>query len=484
MPIAQYELTNLSVNQGDDNGDQQIAIRPYDEVTSLNANQLIAQMAAHGPATQKIRFEQPSSDEVQIVIEKGFVGYFQDRVEHDVDGEGNIQERTYVVKVSFDDDASITRNINNLTLGGGLNFRNQDQGDDIGVDSPAHRRTSLVLQYNWEEGMLGSATAVGGGEGSGIGRFAQLRVLNEDPNSLANLVESQYKKTLFLGELLNLSEAIDGTELHADRIRFRPYDFQTLFTYENLRDANDNMRVSFNPTGDYAYINHGSVYIGSSFIQIPKGLSWRVRGVVPQGLRSTVPEEVKTPLMETVTDEFSTVHFNNAGQPVDSEGNRLTPGEEDDDIAGQYDVLVMNKHAEVGWVVRPMTVKEDKRWKDPFEFVRSRGEGYFEGRSVPQTPGVDVEDEDNHIDNPLSIVAPQLDDNYLVLLVLRREYYVNNDGYLTLHSQMWPREGYEDDYLSQWLIYEHNPLFPILTIPDVNKEMNVTDLLIIPIQKD
>ena len=475
MPVAEYELTNLAINGGVDNGDQQIAIRPYDEVTSLNVNQLLNHVAAHGPATMHVVFEQSGSNGVRIRVKEGFVGYFQDRVEHDIDGDGeNIQDRSYIVKVSFDEDATVERTYQEITQNGAFQiWRNQDYREQLGVDNPAHRRLFLVLQYSWEEGMLGSAT----GEGGGVNRHARLWLLNRGPQELFELLPSQYEKTIYLGEILGLDDALDhnDTTIDASQLKFRPLDFQTLDVFENLRMANNNMRVSFNPTGDYLYIGHGKVYLGSSLIEIPEGLAWRVRGVVPRGVSST-DSETKTPIL------VSSVEFNSSGEPVDEEGNLFEPGSDPEDIKGQYDVLVMNKKGEIGWIVRPMTHADDDAWSKPKTHAYEKG---YAQQSLPQTPGITQEDSDRFIDNPISKISPELNDTYLILLVLRRLYY-EEGGNLHLHNRMWNIDS-KPPFSTRnrdWLIYEHNPLFPFLSIPDATQTMNISDLLTVPIQKD
>ncbi len=482
MPVSQYELTNLSVNTTTDQGDQQISVRPYHEVTSLNANQLLNDVVAHGPSRQKVEFEQgDNDDQLRVRVKKGFVGHFIDYVEHDVDGEGNIQRRTYAVKVAFDDDATVTSSVANLRSGGGTEFRSEDNQDQLGVPNPSHQRVSLVLQYNWEEGMLGSAVAAGGGTtGSrAVGSFANLRVIAFTPQRLKTLIENQFKKTLFLGEIINLQNAIEtvGGEdiIHPERVQFRPYRFDTYESFTNLRKSNDNFKVTFNPTGDWCYVNPGSAYIGSALVTIPEGLSWRTRAVVPMGLRDAIQgdPELRTNILD------SSVNFNSAGNVVDSEGNYFSPPEEDEDVAGQLDILVMNQDGEIGWIVRPYTLGQETMWDKPLQFAEDMGDLVSE-RNLPQTPGWDFDDEDIHIDNTLSVIRAELDDRYLVLLIVKRPYY-DDAGDLKLNSSIWPHYSQAS---RDWIIYEHNPLFPILSVPDIIKVAEITDLLIIPIQED
>jgi len=499
MPVAQYELTNINVNRGTDQGHQQIAIRAYDEVTSLNANQILNEVAAHGPACQsgKVSFSKDGTNLI-TTVKQGFVAHFVDRVEHDVDGEGEVQKRTYTTKVSFDEDATVTTSLGFLRSLG-TNYRGADLGDVLGVDNPNHVRASLVLQYNWEEGMLGSAVAAGGGTSGSttLGRYANLRIILQTPERLKELIENQYRKTVFLGELLNLDEAIeDETTLHPEKIEFRPYNFGTLDVHENLRKANENFKVRFNPTGDWCYIQSGSAYIGSTLVQIPKGLSWRVRGVVPSGVRENVGEwtspggivsELKTPIMDSPIDHTGpgvrgNVHFNSAGQVVDEEGNYYDPPEHDDDRAGQLDVLVMNHDGEIGWVVRPYTYGQEIEWNKALEHKKAM-QDYIQAANMPQSPGWDNDDEGSHIASTLSIIRPQLDDTYLVLLILKRPYYVDTDDKLKLHDAVWPHPSHTTHH-RDWILYEHNPLFPILTVPEVIRSMEITEFLTIPIQED
>ncbi|MCA1799985.1 MAG: hypothetical protein LC687_05180 [Actinobacteria bacterium] len=493
MPVSQYELTNLSVNVVNDRGAQQIAIRPYDEVTSLNANQLLLGIGSHGVYKQNIRFSHAEGvpTVLRVTVDEGFICHFVERVEHDVDGEGTVQKRTYVVKIAFDADAFTDRTATELRLGGATNFRSEDAGDQLGLVNASYQRVSLVLQYNWEEGMLGSAVAAGGGQvGSrSIGRYGNLNVITHAPHELAQLQERQYNKTIFLGEILNIQNALKNDDtIDLAELEFRPYTFDTLDSFENLHSANANFKTNFNPTGDWAYIGSGSVYIGSNLVRIPKGLSWRVRCVVPLGLRDTVQgdPQLETPIFRSAMDNSGSgvrgdVLFNSGGQVVDEDGLYLDPPAAPEDTVGHLDVLVMNKEGEVGWLLRPYNQAQEDAWNEA-PAHRDAMEDEIMGRSLPQYPGWDVNEEDSHIASTLSMIRPQLDDTYLVLLILKRPYYIDTaDNKLKLNDAVWPHASQAGQ---DWILYEHNPLFPILAISEVIRSIEITDFLTIPIQED
>ncbi len=471
---GQYTLENYNANRVTDVGTQQISIRPYDEVTSLNVNQLLNDIATMGPQVLDVTFSAPSAGELQATVAPGFGAFFKDSIEHDL-GTGDPQDRTYVVRVGFETSAAASFSLSVYGTASAANvFRTGDRGDAIGEPSPDNRRLFLVVRYSWEEGMLGSATATGGGSGAGnVGPFATLTFEQNAPHELAAQNPQLFSKTIYLGELLNLSEALtnDGSGnvivSNASRIRLRSFarTYESLEAFTNLKKANSNFRVTFNPTGDYIYVNSGQAWIGSSYIKISDRLQHRERIITPLANLTSDPDVTPNIFESDLSYHPSTGEPLESGSPVADSSN----------IRGQYDVLVMDPSGEIGWVIRAFTSAEDAAFYEAQTFAANNA-ATIENRPLPQTPGWDSSLTSLYIGNTISKITANLIKPYLVLCVLRRLYYVDGSE-RKLRPNVWNTDG------SEWLLYEHNPLFPILSVPDVTADFTVSDTLIIPVEE-
>lgn len=462
-----YELENLNVNRATDQGRQQISIRPYGAVTSLNANQLLDHIVEHGVYNQDVIFS-TSGQELTLTIPAGFVAYVQDEVR---ETRGDVtQTRPYIVRVAFSEDAQTSYNFGDFSTD--FEFVNEDRGNIIGEDPPSTaRRLFLAIAYSWEEGMLGSAADAGDGSGSGsVGRYANLFLTELSPSEYVNLHPGRYKRTIFLGEILNLDDAavFDAStgewNLVQSNFRFRSqiWSSRTNELFEKLRYANSNFHISYNPTGDYVYVNAGSVTLGNEIISIPRGLRHRIRAVVPEAFVNDTP-----PNIFHIAGDLS---YTADGIPQ-HEGSDIP--HDDSSIIGQYDMLLIDRHGDIGWATRLMRFSDEELREDPYIAVEGKEDSLYR-EPASQTPTTRYESgSTTSIDSVVSRVLMDLDDVYLVLLVLRRVY--DDDGTRkTLPSVVWPSEP--------WELYRHNPFLPFVSDPAVVRGTAVSETLVIPVE--
>ena len=458
-----YDLINLNVNRPTDQGGQQVSIRPYGAVTSLNANQLIDHIVEHGVYNMDVEFT-VTHQTLTVHIPAGFVAYAQNSVNED-QGEVTV-ERPYVVRVAFTAEATTSFNFGDLAIE--PPFVNEDRGQQVGVEPPVTAlRLFLILRYSWEEGMLGSAADAGEGTGAGsVGRYAALSITDQSPQTLASLDPARYSTTMYLGEILNLNSAanLDGDtwELTQSLFRFRPqiWSSRTYRMFEKLREANTNFHIDYNPTGDYLYVGGGRAVIGSDVLEIPRGLRHRIRAIVPLAFEN---EDVPS-----IFSKGGDLDFTEDGIP-------MIAGEEipydDTEILGQYDTLCLNREGEIGWVTRPMTATAEASRTAASDYV-SGNEDKFYRQPVSQTP---TSRHSSSIANVISRFNMDIDDVYLILAVYRRVY--SNDGVRkTLPSVVWPTEP--------WELYTHNPLQPLLSDPAAVRITAVSHTLVIPVEEN
>ena len=458
---SQYNIKNLNINSTGDNGSQQITIRPFHAVTSLNANQILLNIVDQGVAQQHISFSSTSGEVLTITVQKGFTAHIVSVVEEEIEGE--LLARPYVVKIVYAEDAVIDYSTNTFSPG---SYRNEDYENNIGSSVP-FTRYYLYLRYNWDEGLLSSATE---GEGAAtVGRYATLFISNESPHLISN--GDIYDRTICIGELLNLSKALSfdtPTTVDASKIYLNTSVWQkgNEDVFNNLRDANNNFNISFNPTGDYVYIGPGKGVIQSSILEIPKGLQYRVRGITPTGISA---DPSYTPPIK-----YSEITYLSSGQPEDPD----TPGDplpNTSDIIGQLDILTLNAQGEASWVVCPYTLDDMNEWFDPLTPRNYVTLETLEKRPMSQTPNVYTQTALTTVVRRLKIYIPH--EPLIVLGVLRRKY-VDTGGVYELEETMWPNSS-----TYEWLLYRHNPLFPLITIPDTYDYMQVNETLLIPVEE-
>jgi hypothetical protein len=344
---TQYRLQNINANSVLNNGTQQISIQPYKEVTSLNVNQLLTDIVSSGASQCQVEFSTPTNPRtLRTTVKAGFTAYFLDKVSEVVDEE--VENRSYVVKITFETDAFYDADMSFILPGAGIPteiFRNYDRGSSLGSSSPTHRRIFLVLRYSWEEGMLGASSDVGGGsEGGAVGKWARLTLTPLSPFQEYQTDYARFSKTIYLGELLNLGQAIQFVDSDyvfiPSLITFRPQPFghEMKDVFKNLKEANANFKIDINPTGDYIYVGPGKAFLSSSFINIPPGFTQRVRVVTPSSNIETDPS-LQAFVEDSEIQYSSSPSPGLAGQPI-LNGNPIpapsgTPNP--NDIKGQYD---------------------------------------------------------------------------------------------------------------------------------------------------
>jgi hypothetical protein len=101
-------------------------------------------------------------------------------------------------------------------------------------------------------------------------------------------------------------------------------------------------------------------------------------------------------------------------------------------------------------------------------------------RRLPQAPGWDYTDLDNQVERVIDTLNIRLIRPYIVLAIYKRIYYVGDDGYLKLNESLFPHPSIAD---KNFIIYEHNPLFPAVAVPDTSAEVIITDTLVIPVEE-
>ena len=460
------EYTNRNINRASDIGDQQISIRPYDSVTSLNVNQLLAGTVDQGAANLQVSFANEGQNNIRITVAEGSYAFFEDYYNFSL--EEGTQDRTYAVRVGFESDATIDVDFVNFTIGLPNTYRNEDYG--ASVDQPSGNRMYLILQYNWEEGMLSSAAEVGGGTGTGnVGRYAALSVTNINPHAFD---PTNFRKTIYLGEVLNIAEAIipsggSDYDVWPNRLHFRPQVIHIgmLKLFDKLRAANAGFHTSFNPTGDFVYVGAGEAFIGSNRVVIPKGFRRRVPVITPDSLISANP--LVQPPVSTGDPRFvRQLYFSEStGQPTDAYGDPLTTAS---DILGQYDVLAMDRSGSTKWLVRAMTAETEAQRTEAAAFIENEAM-YSELRPASQQATQAPED----------LLDLQIDDTYLILLIVRR-IYVQDGGVLKLHNKVWPA----DYTIADWVIYEHNPFNPLIPVSEMQRELHVSQEFTLPLEEE